>query len=636
MRHSLARTLNVVLFLFAFLLPVSFFGQDLSAQAQGPKKPTPPSAKRAVKETTLQAAEDEGPAIKVKTPVRKDRRTPSADKDQDQGDAKPVEVPAFRVMSHPREGRLIRGRAFHGDVRTLPQTPPQRFERPEFEEPKVNAIPLPGTESNPSLSVPGVAPTPPAPAVPAPTPSISFDGLDFANFGAGHPPDTNGDVGPTYYIQTINTSIGIFRKSDGVRVAAFTFNSFFNGHFGNLCDTNNFGDPVVVYDTFEDRWIITDFAFTSTTAPPVFQCFAVSKSGDPVAGGWNFYSIKVANTAADAFDDYPKFGIWSDGLYMSANMFNLSGGAFRNVRVWAFNKTQMYAGAATIQIVSFDAPSGEFSLFPSNARLQTGTPPAGTPDYFASVFNFLNAVTFYKFHVDWNNTANSTFSGPFQSLSPTSWTQFTGANGRVPTPANPVDSLSPRLMVQNQYSNFSGVESVWASHTVGASAATPALAGVRYYQVDVTGGTVAANVTQAFTYSPETTLHRFMPSVDVDRAGDMAIGYSTSNATQNPAIRYAGRLAGDPVNSITQDEQTLILGTTSQNVTNRWGDYSAMSLDPDGCTFWYTTMYYGGTTPSGNFLTRIGAFSFPSCTPVGAGGAISGTVTAAGDRKSVV
>ena len=96
----------------------------------------------------------------------------------------------------------------------------------------------------------------------APAPDSSFDGLDFANWGQGHPPDTNGDVGPNYYIQTINVSIGIYDKSNGNRVAAFTFNTFMSqGHFGNLCDTDNFGDPVVLYDSFEDRWMITDFAF---------------------------------------------------------------------------------------------------------------------------------------------------------------------------------------------------------------------------------------------------------------------------------------------------------------------------------------------------------------------------------------
>src|SRR5205823_5060553 len=185
----------------------------------------------------------------------------------------------------------------------------------------------------------------PSALAPAPAPTASFEGLDFANWGTGHPPDTNGDVGPTYYIQTINTSIGIFDKSNGNRLAAFTFNTFAQGKFGNLCDTNNFGDPVGVYDSFEDRWIITDFAFKLGGTPanpvaPAFQCFAVSMTSDPVVGGWNYYSIALN----DLFDDYPKFAVWPDGLYMSANMFGFGGGTFSNSRVFAFNKAQMYAG----------------------------------------------------------------------------------------------------------------------------------------------------------------------------------------------------------------------------------------------------------------------------------------------------
>jgi len=556
-----------------------------------------------------------------------------------------VKMPSFKVMTHPVEHHLQRGTPFNGDVRTLPQIPPEKFERPEFEQPEIVPVPYPGTAISPQASAAPFAAGIPSISGPAPSPSITFDGLDFTNWGAGHPPDTNGDVGPLDYVQTINTSVGIYRKSDGVRLAAFTFNTLMNGHFGNLCDTNNFGDPVVVYDTFEDRWIVTDFAFTLSGGNPVapeFQCFAVSKSGDPVAGGWNFYSIQVNG----AFGDYPKFGIWPDGLYMSANDFGFgAGGSFQNVRVWAFNKAQMYAGAPTVQVLSFDAPSAEFTLLPANARLQTGTPPAGSPNYFAVVWQFLNVVSVYKFHVNWNSTSTSTFSGPFMSTTPTWWAQYSNGSSTpttIPSPANNLDSLYPRLMVQNQYSNISGVESLWTSHTVGAgnptSNVTSGQAAVRYYQVKVTGGTVEANATQSFTFSPDATVFRFMPSVEVDRAGDMAIGYSASDASLNPAIRYAGRLAGDPVNSITQTETSLIEGTGTQSgncgssTCTRWGDYSAMTLDPNGCTFWYTNMYYQTTGLAYN--TRIGAFSFPSCTP-SATGTLQGTVTASGSGNPI-
>jgi hypothetical protein len=519
------------------------------------------------------------------------------------------------------------------DLRSLPQTPPEKRERPEREEPDIERTEIQkGVNSPPEVVIPSV----PAQNAPAPPTIMNFDGLDFANWGAGHPPDTNGDVGPTYYIQTINTSIGIFRKSDGVRVAAFTFNTFMSqGNFGDVRDTGNFGDPVVLYDTFEDRWVITDFAFSldgggNVVNPPgSFQVIAVSKTGDPVSGGWNFYSINTIG----GLGDYPKLGIWPDGLYMSVNMFGYpAGGAYQNPRVYAFNKAQMYAGKPTVRVVTFNGPAADFTLLPSNARLQAGTPPLGTPNYYLSTEEFLNAVTIYKFHVNWNSISTSTFTGPDVPIAATSW-----PNAAVPNApsqgGNSLDVLQIRAMVQNQYTNLGGVESLWAAHTVRRGN-TSGFAAPRWYQVNVTGGTVNPNITQAATWDPDgaNVIYRFMPSLAVDRAGDMALGYSTSSATSKPALKYAGRLSTDPINTLGQTETVLIQGAGTQtgncgsSACIRWGDYSAMTLDPDGCTFWYTNEYYA--VDGLNHQTRIGSFSFSQCTPVGAGGTISGTVTA--------
>ena len=443
----------------------------------------------------------------------------------------------------PKELRLKKAHPFEGDLRKLPYRKPVRKWRPEREPPHRVLQIYPGTTTpaQPSAQTPMAVPTP---AAPAPTPNISFDGLDFTNWGAGHPPDENGDVGPTYYIQTVNTSIGIFNKSTGVRVAAFTFDTFMSqGSFGNLCDTDNFGDPVVLYDTFEDRWFITDFAFqldgsSNVINPPgSFQCIAVSKTGDPVAGGWNFYSINTTG----GLGDYPKFGIWPDGIYMSANMFDYAaGGSFQNVRVFAFNKAQMYAAAPTPQVVSFDvADTSEFTLLPSNARLQAGTPPPGSPNYFISTSEFLNAQDVYKFHVDWNSISLSTFTGPFNPLASSSWPNASVPNAA--TPGNSLDVLEQRAMAQNQYTNLSGVESLWATHTVRRQD-TSGFAAPRWYQVPVTGGTVGANDTQSVTWDPDgaNVIHRYVPSLAVDRAGNMAIGYTTSNSTTNPGITRVG------------------------------------------------------------------------------------------------
>ena len=534
----------------------------------------------------------------------------------------------------PKELHLVKsGRQFNGDLRLLPRDKPIDMERPEHEgpeEPPLFYVPPKGT---PPLA--GAAQPKLVPAAPAPTPLTSFDGLGRPP-GNGFPPDTNGDVGPNHYIQTINTSIGIYNKT-GVPITSFSFNTFMSqGSFGNLCDTNNFGDPVVVYDTFEDRWIITDFAFTldgsnNVINPPgSFQCFAVSKTGDPVSGGWNFYSIQVT----DALNDYPKFGVWPDGLYMTANMFGFGGlsGSFVFSREWAFNKAQMYAGAASPQIVSFDAPRVDvnggtvFTAIPSNARLQVGTPPPGTPNYFAVTGTYTNALQIWKFHVDWSNVYASSFTGPFIPLTGSTWI---GPPATVPSQGgNNLDTLATRAMMQNQYTNIGGAESIWLTHTVRNST-TAGVSAVRWYELSVTGGTVAANTTQAAWHEPDTT-NRFMPSVAVDRAGDMMVGYSASSAAIKPAIRYAGRLAGDPLSTLPQTETDLIqgLGTQVGNcggaACTRWGDYSGMSLDPNGCTFWYTSEYYAADGL--NYLTRIGSFAFPSCTPIG-NGTLQGTVT---------
>ena len=98
-----------------------------------------------------------------------------------------------------------------------------------------------------------------------------------------------------------------------------------------------------------------------------------------------------------------------------------------------------------------------FGLLPANARLQAGTPPAGAPNDFASVWAWTNRVRVWKFHVDWANTGSSSFTGPFDSMTSSTWA---APPDTVPEKdGNALDTLAMRLMVQNQYSNIGGVES---------------------------------------------------------------------------------------------------------------------------------------------------------------------------------
>ena len=116
-------------------------------------------------------------------------------------------------------------------------------------------------------------------------------------------------------------------------------------------------------------------------------------------------------------------------------------------------------------------------------------------------------------------------------------------------------------------------------------------------------------------------MHRWMGSLAVDKLGDMALGYSAANATTNPDIRYAGRFANDASNALPQTETALlpsiVRGAQTGNcggACTRWGDYSAMTIDPNGCDFWFTTEYYG--TNGLNWQTRILSMRLnPACTP---------------------
>src|SRR5205807_6846812 len=162
-------------------------------------------------------------------------------------------------------------------------------------------------------------------------------------------------------------------------------------------------------------------------------------------------------------------------------------------------------------------------------------PPAGTPNYFTSEDQVAYAFDVFKFHVDWVTPASSTFTGPV-SVSQTSYANPCSAP--QPATATKLDSLGDRVMMQAQYRNISGTESLWVSHTAGCGPT-----GVQWAQINVTGGTIATTPVQQqiWTNVNSDGVYRWMPSLAVDRLGDMAVGYSASSATVSPSIRYAGR-----------------------------------------------------------------------------------------------
>jgi hypothetical protein len=523
-----------------------------------------------------------------------------------------VQASSARGSSTVREikhGNRVAPAVFKGSVRNLPRVP-DSAPPPE----RKAGLELVGTPKEPLRGAVTAPKAVNVPTAPAPDPTVTFVGLNKATNGAGWPPDTVGDVGPDHFVQAVNTSVGIYSKT-GTQLAAFTFNSLWSGAgTGTLCDNTNRGDPTVIYDPKGGRWFVADFAFSGGgTTPPFYECIAVSKTSDPVNGGWYLYPIRADDAAHPWLPDYPKMGIWPDGLYMTANMFSAS--AYEEVRVWALNRSDLEAGVPVRSVVVDLGTPNYFSLMPSNMRTAAGAPPEGRNNLLVSESQSLFAFEVWKFHADYSGSG-STFTGP-TNLSQTAY-DFNPSD--IPTPANALDSLFDRVMMQLQYSNIGGSESLWVNHTVHCCGAGTPMA-IQWAQLNVTGGTVAATPVQQQIYpSVSDTLHRWMGSLAVDQNGDMALGYSIANATTNPDIRYAGRLVGDTLSTLPQTETTMLSGVAlgSQSgscggsTCDRWGDYSAMTLDPDGCRFWYTQEYFG--TTGLNWLTRIGSFSFPSCT----------------------
>jgi len=227
-------------------------------------------------------------------------------------------------------------------------------------------------------------------------------------------------------------------------------------------------------------------------------------------------------------------------------------------------------------------------------------------------------------------------SAPVQ-VSQAAYTSQTLGSQAVPQPntGNRLDNIDDRLMQKVHYKKIGGTESLWVTHNVDPCANPPTCTtaagptGMQWAQIDVTGGVINTTPVQQQIYTPDAILYRWMGSLAVDSQGNMALGYSTSNGTAPnfPSVAYAGRLASDPANTLPQTETQMYAGTASQvnncggAACDRWGDYSAMSLDPaDSCTFWYVNEYYdandGFPGAAGNWHTRIGSFKFPSCASI--------------------
>jgi hypothetical protein len=434
----------------------------------------------------------------------------------------------------------------------------------------------------------------------SPVASLGFDGIGQGQFGFAIsliPPDPNGAVGDTQYVQWVNASFAVFSKTDGAIISGPTAGSALWNGFGGPCQATNDGDPVVSYDKLANRWIFTQFSNSSGLH---YQCIAVSTSSD-ATGTYNRYAVQFS-----VFIDYTKMGVWPDGYYFTTNLVDGSGNVTGS-EACAFNRTAMLAGQP-LTGVCFQRPSSDISLLPSDLDGVT-PPPAGAPNFMINLGS--NDLRLYRFHVDFANPAASTFTGP-QTIATAAFSQLCGGNNEcIPQfgTSNLLNSLGDRLMYRLAYRNLNTHESLVLNHSVAAGSS----GGVRWYEIQNPSGSPI--LAQQSTYTPDPSF-RWMGSIAMDKLGDIALGYSVSSSSMFPAVRYAAHAVSDPANTM-ESETTIINGNGSETsigppMPGRWGDYTAMQIDPiDDCTFWYTNEYLRTTGTSWN--TRIANFRFPNC-----------------------
>jgi len=511
-----------------------------------------------------------------------------------------------------------------------------------------------------------------------PAVGASFEGMNISTAcGNCLPPDPNGAVGPNHYVQMVNSSVAVYDKTGAQLMAPTPINGLWSVTPNSECFTHNNGDPIVIYDQLADRWLVSQFVVQASTENYA-QCIAISQTPDPT-GAYYLYEF---DESADTFNDYPHLGVWPDGYYMSTNQFPNSTTGTVAAGAWVFERPKMILGQAARYVLFDETPLATncaagnctytpFGQLPSTLDGKV-PPPDGTPNFFVETddtntpdappaTSLHDEMHIWKFHVDWNNPANSSFgvgsSAP--AAKPGFPGQYAGNAGQPnfilpianylasecqiengpndctpekvapPQPAQYLDVLGDRLMYRLVYRNFGDHESLVVNQTVDTSP-DPSTGvgrnGLRWYELRSvsTSPVVYQQGTFAPLQDPTNPLWRWMGSVAMDHGGNLAAGYSASGPNQFPSLFYAGRLASDPLGDLTQGEAVLFAGLGIEANTgifpfrNRWGDYSAITVDPtDDCTFWYTNEYLAPNSPTDilpvDWHTRVASFRFPQC-----------------------
>lgn len=509
----------------------------------------------------------------------------------DFGKAEPLEVDLASLPTGPDDGGGLKARYLRGDIDlTENESILPAAEIAALKERSLVMPPSAAIQSAPEQagSADGSAPSPDAPVIGA-----NFLALDYNDSGGFVPPDPQLAAGPNHLIAVVNSTFAIYNKTGSRLRAPTSFASLFNS---NQACTGFLFDPNVVYDESADRFIL------AIDADGTHYCVAASATGDPL-GVWRIYAFQTAS--GNDFFDYPHAGIGRDFLFMGANIFGPV--SFKEGRVWAFDKADLYAGRA-VDFATKPLPTSEDTPQPLHLHgWNQGTWPATSVHYFFTDTDY-NGDTYSVW--SWNN--------PLGGRSPAlvgevNLSSFTGVATGYPIDA-PQSGSAARIQA-NDYRphDFEYRDGfAWSAQTIACNPGGGTVNCLRWAKINP----ATAAVVDAGVYA-SSGQHRIFGDLAVNDCGDMAIGYTKTGSSLLPGIFVTGRRAGDPPGTLqveTMARAGAIAYTAFDGSPHRWGDYTGMTIDPDGERFWYLGQFSKNTgTAAGRWGTAITSFSYNGC-----------------------
>ena len=408
------------------------------------------------------------------------------------------------------------------------------------------------------------------------------------------PPDPTGAAGPNHYVHAVNSLVKIFSKNGTLLVGPVSLGVF-------LGIGTNSGDPIIMYDQLADRWFVSEFGSTNNSL-----AIGVSATSDPT-GAYNVYQYTFGS-----FPDYPHYTVWHDAYYLTANIGTAN-------KAYAVERDVMLAGGPSPKILGFPLPGGVMNnntvISPEPANLLGTTYPAGVPGYVTYLQDDgWSGVSFdhlkvWELHLDWANPSNSTISqpleiptDPFDSV----FAPFGTGDVKQPGTNQKIDMIGGIISYAANYRSF-GTHNSWVI-TFNTDVDGNHTSGVRWIELR-NDATNPWAIYQEGTYAPADGHSRFMGSAGIDAAGNIGLAFNIASATLPAGIRYTGRFDGDPLGQMTVAETEIFQGPGVQTYTNRFGDYSHLTMDPDNFTFWFTAEYFSANN---NWRTQIASFTLSS------------------------